>query len=57
MEFNDLIDYMDCIEGMKLIPDGSVDCIITDPPYKKCLAFMQNITIYNYMYILFDYMI
>lgn len=24
---------MDCIEGMKLIPDGSVDCIITDPPY------------------------
>ena len=24
---------MDCIEGMKLIPDGSVDCIICDPPY------------------------
>ena len=24
---------MDCIEGMKLIPDGSIDCIITDPPY------------------------
>ncbi len=24
---------MDCIEGMKLIPDGSVDLIITSPPY------------------------
>lgn len=23
----------DCIEGMKRIPDGSVDCILTDPPY------------------------
>lgn len=21
---------MDCVEGMKLIPDGSIDCIITD---------------------------
>jgi len=24
---------MDCIEGMKMIPDWSIDCIITDPPY------------------------
>jgi site-specific DNA-methyltransferase (adenine-specific) len=24
---------MDCIEGMKLIPDGSIDLIVTDPPY------------------------
>ena len=23
----------DCLEGMKHIPDGSVDCILTDPPY------------------------
>ncbi len=23
---------MDCIEWMKLIPDWSIDCIITDPP-------------------------
>lgn len=22
-----------CLEGMKGIPDGSVDCIVTDPPY------------------------
>ena len=24
----------DCLEVMKGIPDGSVDCVITDPPYK-----------------------
>ena len=24
----------DCLEGMKRIPDASVDCIVTDPPYK-----------------------
>lgn len=24
---------MDCIEGMKLIPDWSIDCVITSPPY------------------------
>ena len=23
----------DCLERMKEIPDGSIDCIITDPPY------------------------
>ena len=23
----------DCLEVMKAIPDGSVDCVITDPPY------------------------
>ena len=23
----------DCLEGMKRIPDGSVDLIVTDPPY------------------------
>lgn len=25
--------FGDCLEKMKEIPDGSVDCIITDPPY------------------------
>lgn len=23
----------DCVEGMKRIPDGAVDCVLTDPPY------------------------
>ena len=27
------LHYGDCLEIMKQIPDGSVDCIITDPPY------------------------
>lgn len=26
---------MDCIAGMGMIPDKSVDCILTDPPYGK----------------------
>ena len=27
------IDNIDCLEGLREIPDNSVDCIITDPPY------------------------
>lgn len=27
------IYQMDCLEGMKLIPDKSIDLIVTDPPY------------------------
>lgn len=27
------IDNCDCLEGMKAIPDGSVDIVVTDPPY------------------------
>ena len=29
----DIIYNEDCIEGMKRIPDGSVDAIICDPPF------------------------
>lgn len=29
----DHIYNMDCLEGMKQIPDGSVDLVVTDPPY------------------------
>lgn len=32
MELNRIYNE-DCLEGMKRIPDGSVDCILTDPPY------------------------
>jgi site-specific DNA-methyltransferase (adenine-specific) len=32
MKTNEIYN-MDCIEGMKQIPDGSVDCIICDLPY------------------------
>ena len=27
------IDNCDCLEGLAAVPDKSVDCIITDPPY------------------------
>ena len=27
------IDQIDCLEGLREIPDGSVDLIVTDPPY------------------------
>lgn len=27
------IDNCDCLEGLKNVPDGSVDLIVTDPPY------------------------
>ena len=33
MSYVDMIFNMDCLEGMKAIPDASVDLIITDPPY------------------------
>ncbi len=29
----DIIYIEDCIEGMKKIPDSSIDLIVTDPPY------------------------
>lgn len=31
----------DCLEKMKLLPDRSIDLIITDPPYNLGL-FMKN---------------
>lgn len=30
----DKIYNMDCLEGMKLIPDGTIDLVATDPPYR-----------------------
>lgn len=30
----DTICNMDCLEGMRMIPDGSVDLVVTDPPYE-----------------------
>ena len=32
-----MIDHIfccDCLEGMKQIPDGTIGCCVTDPPYK-----------------------
>ena len=33
----DTIYNVDCVEGMKAMPDGSVDCVVTSPPYNFCL--------------------
>ena len=30
---NTMLGHGDCLELMKTIPDGSVDLILTDPPY------------------------
>ena len=32
MEY-DYIEQGDCLELMKQIPDGSIDLVVTDPPY------------------------
>lgn len=33
------IDNIDCMEGLAAIPDGSVDLVLTDPPYSSGGAF------------------
>lgn len=38
----DYIDNCDCLEGLKEIPDKSVDCVITDPPYGLGIRSMQG---------------
>lgn len=35
----------DCLEGMKRIPDNSVDLIVTDPPYKLTSGGQKNTSI------------
>jgi site-specific DNA-methyltransferase (adenine-specific) len=37
----DKIYNEDCLDGMKKIPDGSVDCIITSPPYNVGLSYNE----------------
>ena len=32
MELNKIY-HMDAFEGLKLIPDNSIDMVLTDPPY------------------------
>jgi len=32
LEFNNIYN-IDCIEGMKLIPDATIDLVVTDPPF------------------------
>jgi len=41
---------MDCIEWMKLIPDWSIDCIITDPPYWTTACKWDNVIPFDKMW-------
>jgi len=36
------LHHGDCLEVMKGIPNGSVDCVITDPPYEKEAHTLQR---------------
>lgn len=36
MEIDKILN-MDCLKGMKAMPDGSVDAVVTSPPYNYCL--------------------
>lgn len=36
------VHCMDCLEGMKLIDDNSIDLIVTDPPYGDNIAYGRN---------------
>lgn len=38
---------IDCLEGMKLIPDESVDAIITSPPYNQNLTTQGESNLYD----------
>ncbi len=38
---------MDCMEGIKLLEDKSIDLVIIDPPYKLDLNKMKNTTTFN----------
>ncbi len=55
MEFNDLMDKitcMDCIDGLKLIPDNSIDLVVTSPPYnlgKNYGIYRDNLTHQDYL--------
>ena len=39
----DNIYNMDCIEGMKMIPDNSIDLVVTSPPYDNLRTYGKNI--------------
>ena len=38
----------DCLEKMKEIPDNSIDCVFTDPPYKLVGGGRKNSLLRNY---------
>ena len=45
----------DCLERMKEIPSGSVDLILTDPPYSKADQHKLFDTSYHFIFYLISY--
>lgn len=39
----------DCLEMMKLIPDGSVDCVVTSPPYGIGKSYEKRSSLSDYL--------
>lgn len=46
LEYNKIYN-MDCIEGIKLLEDNSIDLVVIDPPYKLDLNKVKNTTTFN----------
>lgn len=44
----DNIYNMDCLEGMKLIPDGTIDAVITSPPYDSLRKYGGTAADWNF---------
>ena len=44
----DKIYNMDCLEGMKQIPDGSVDLVVTSPPYDNMRKYGGAVKDWNF---------
>jgi DNA modification methylase len=41
-KFKNKIICGDCLEALKEIPDNSIDCIITSPPYWSCRSYLPE---------------
>ena len=46
LEYNKIYN-MDCMEGIKLLDDNSIDLVVIDPPYKLNLNKVKNTTTFN----------
>lgn len=46
LEYNKIYN-MDCIDGIKLLEDNSIDLVVIDPPYKLDLNKVKNTTTYT----------
>ncbi len=46
LEYNKIYN-MDCMEGIKLLEDNSIDLVVIDPPYKLDLNKVKNTNTFN----------